>query len=69
LLFIGAGNIAPGDLIHRDKLADLILRRFILECDRLQDEFNNCESRISITSDMWSAKGLTPFMAVTAHYM
>ncbi|KZV59189.1 hypothetical protein PENSPDRAFT_552904, partial [Peniophora sp. CONT] len=54
---------------HRTKLADLIMHRFISECDALQKELESALGSISFTSDMWSRRDQNGFMAVTAHYV
>ncbi|TFK59450.1 hypothetical protein BDN72DRAFT_735062, partial [Pluteus cervinus] len=57
------------DLYHRTKVADLILKQFRTEYEKLTTEIQNSAGRVSFTSDIWSRQTLEPYMAVTAHYM
>ncbi|KII83437.1 hypothetical protein PLICRDRAFT_119383, partial [Plicaturopsis crispa FD-325 SS-3] len=56
------------DIPHRTKLSQLIVKRFDAEYALMVEDIHNAIGRVSFTSDCWSRKDLSDFMALTAHY-
>ncbi|KAN0111515.1 Ribonuclease H-like domain containing protein [Russula decolorans] len=57
------------DIPHRTKIHNRVLETWDEHLNRLQDEMAGSMGKISFTTDMWSDLNLTPYMAVTAHWI
>ncbi|TFK63476.1 hypothetical protein BDN72DRAFT_726123, partial [Pluteus cervinus] len=62
-------DLRDEDLFHRTKVADLIMKQFMCEYEKMAEEIRGSLGRVSFTSDIWSRRTLQPYMAITAHYM
>ncbi|KAI0048598.1 hypothetical protein FA95DRAFT_1467595, partial [Auriscalpium vulgare] len=69
LLYLGAETITDYDIPHRTKVTELIFERFREEYKKMVLEMQNSPGRISFTTDVWTDPWMSPYMAVTAHYM
>ncbi|KZP20378.1 hypothetical protein FIBSPDRAFT_954545 [Athelia psychrophila] len=57
------------DIPHRTKVCKCILEVWDEHLEQLADQMKGSLSKISFTTDMWSDTNLTPFMAITAHWI
>lgn len=62
--------LRPGTyIIKRTKLRESIKIKYQVEQTRLINRLQNCNSRVSITCDLWTSKNQLPFFGVTVHYI
>ena len=71
LWFQRGANASDADIPHRTKLASLIDDAAYNIKDHLKNEFNALPDgrRVSFTFDGWTSMNMTPYIAVTAHYV
>ncbi|KAJ6540667.1 hypothetical protein B0H19DRAFT_902815, partial [Mycena capillaripes] len=62
-------SLQEKDIPHRTKLRSLILDVWLKYYDSLKKELKESLGKISFTGDMWSSKGLQPYLALTAHWL
>ncbi|KAJ7820057.1 hypothetical protein B0H14DRAFT_2600171, partial [Mycena olivaceomarginata] len=58
-------SLQDKDIPHRTKLRSLILDAWLKYYDSLKKELKESLGKISFTGDMWSSKGLQPYLALT----
>ncbi|KAJ7130435.1 hypothetical protein C8R44DRAFT_552902, partial [Mycena epipterygia] len=61
--------LQDGDIPRRTKLQSLILDAWLKYYDSLKKELKASLGKISFTMDMWSSKGLHPYLAITSHWL
>ncbi|THU80882.1 hypothetical protein K435DRAFT_596501, partial [Dendrothele bispora CBS 962.96] len=57
------------DIPHRTHIRKRILEIWHQYLDELAKELQNAAGKISMTMDCWSDPNLTPYMAVTSHWI
>ncbi|KAF5343710.1 hypothetical protein D9758_016511 [Tetrapyrgos nigripes] len=62
-------DLEDSDIPRRHEIRRRILELWEEHLDNLTAEFENALSKISFTSDMWTNSNMTPFLAVTAHWI
>ncbi|KAJ7091746.1 hypothetical protein C8R44DRAFT_561002, partial [Mycena epipterygia] len=57
------------DIPHRTKLTKLVVEAWVRYYAELKVPLNAAIGKISFTADIWSSKGLHPYLAITAHWL
>ncbi|THU85233.1 hypothetical protein K435DRAFT_625180, partial [Dendrothele bispora CBS 962.96] len=57
------------DIPHRSHIRNRIIQMMKEHLDELEKELGASVGKISCTMDCWTDPNLTPFMAVTAHWI
>ncbi|KAF7358289.1 putative AC transposase [Mycena venus] len=69
LLLLLRDSLAEKDIPHRTKLTKLVVEAWVKYYAELKVTLNAAIGKISFTADIWSSKGLHPYLAITAHWL
>ncbi|KAF7354446.1 putative AC transposase [Mycena venus] len=69
LLLLLRDSLAEKDIPHRTKLTKLVVEAWVKYYAELKVTLNVAIGKISFTADIWSSKGLHPYLAITAHWL
>ncbi|KAH7904018.1 hypothetical protein BJ138DRAFT_969441, partial [Hygrophoropsis aurantiaca] len=62
-------ELTDADIPHRTTIRTRVVQILEAHLDELSAEMQNSIGKISFTTDLWSDINLSPFMAVTAHWI
>ncbi|KAJ7142792.1 hypothetical protein C8R44DRAFT_603245, partial [Mycena epipterygia] len=69
LLLLLRESLHERDIPHHTKLRSLIIDQWREYYNALKRELSSALGKISFTADIWSSKGMHPYLALTAHWL